>query len=76
MRARERNSAGTTRKSNLSDPNGMFDIEILSISLYVKFLSPAASNVFPVQLTGTKTIKASRVMGANILNLYTSIPIR
>jgi len=52
----------------------MFDIESLSISLNVKPLVAGASKVFPVQLMGTKTIKASRVVGTNILTLYMSIP--
>lgn len=61
---------------HLFDPNGMFEIESLSILLNVKSLAAGASKVFPVQLMGTKTIKANRVIGANILKLYMSISIR
>ena len=56
--------------SHLGDPSGTFDIESLSILLNVNSLPAGASNVFPVQLTGTKTIKERRVIGANIFKLY------
>jgi hypothetical protein len=46
------------------------------MSLNVKSLAAGASKVFPVQLMGTKTIKASRVIGANIFTLHMKMPIR
>lgn len=50
------------------DPEGIFDIESLSISLNVK--SSLCFNDSPVQLTGTKTAKAKTVMGTNIFSLH------
>jgi hypothetical protein len=55
--------------SHLFNPVGTFDIESLSILLNVRFLNCSNSNVFPVQLTGTKTIRVSMVMGINIFKL-------
>jgi hypothetical protein len=55
--------------SHLFDPVGTLDIESLSILLNVRFLNCSNSNVFPVQLTGTKTIRVSMVMGINIFKL-------
>lgn len=56
------------KRKNLFDAGGMLEIESLSISLYVKPL--ACSKVSPVQLTGTRTAKASKVMGTNIFKLH------
>lgn len=52
----------------LGDPGGTFDIDSLSTLLNVK--SSIFSSVSPVQLTGTKTPKASSVIGTNIFNLH------
>jgi len=54
--------------SNLSDPGETFDIESLSMSLNVKPLR--CSRVPPLQLTGTKMMKAITVRGTNIFNLH------
>ena len=49
------------------DPDGTLDIESLSMLLKVKFFM--FSNVFPIQLTGTKITNASKVMGMKIFML-------
>jgi hypothetical protein len=59
--------------SHLFDPVGTLDIESLSILLNVRFLNCSNSNVFPVQLTGTKTTRASMVMGINIFKLQKQV---
>lgn len=59
--------------SHLFDPVGTLDIESLSILLNVRFLNCSNSNVFPVQLTGTKTTRASMVMGTNIFKLQKQV---
>lgn len=55
-------------EENLFDAGGMLDNESLSISLYAKPFS--CSKVSPVQLTGTRTAKARKVMGTNIFKLH------
>lgn len=45
----------------------MFDIESLSMSLYVNL---DCSKVRLVQFTGTMTVKASNAIGTNILSLF------
>lgn len=57
-----------TSKSHLEDPGGTLDIESLSISLNVTSLS--FTKVSLVQFTGTKTTKASAVMGTKIFKLH------
>lgn len=51
----------------LCDPRGMFEIESLSKSLYVKL---ERSNVWLVQLTGTMTENAIKAIGTNNLSLH------
>lgn len=60
-----------TSKSHLEDPGGTLDIESLSISLDVTSLSFARYSL--VQFTGTKTTKASAVMGIKIFKLHLKI---
>lgn len=60
-----------TSKSHLEDPGGTLDIESLSISLNVTPLS--FTKVSLVQFTGTKTTKASAVMGTKIFKLHETL---
>ena len=59
--------------AHLFDPNGIFDIDNLSILLNVKSWEP--SNILPVQLTGSRTANARTAIGTNIFKLQPNVTL-